>query len=77
MVKELKDNVIWVPTEDFQENLLPKPPRSVMLADEEVETLSEKFAAMLSGYAERAHNTKAQPEVQFVDEFVSRALLYP
>ncbi|KAI0808321.1 hypothetical protein C8Q74DRAFT_1213976 [Fomes fomentarius] len=69
MVKELKDNVIWVPTEDFQDNLLPKPPRSVMLTDEEVETLSEKFAAMLSGYAERAHNKKAQPEVQFVDEF--------
>ncbi len=76
-MKELKDSIVWVPTEAFQENLIPKPPRSAMLSDEEVATLSEKFAAMLSGYAQRAHNKKVQPEVQFVDEFVSRALLYP
>lgn len=77
MVKELQDNIIWVSTEVFQENLVPKPPRSVMLTDKEIETLSEKFAEMLSGYVARAHDNKVQAEVQFVDEFVSRALFYP
>ncbi len=77
MVKELQDNIIWVSTEVFQENLVPKPPRSVMLTDKEIETLSEKFAEMLSGYVARAHDNKVQAEVQFVDEFVSCALFYP
>ncbi len=47
-----------------------------MLTDKEIETLSQKFAAMLSGYVQRAHQKRVQQKVELVDEFVSRESFY-
>ncbi len=81
MVEELDGNTIWLPAEAFQNDILPKPPQSVMLSDAQIAVLTERFNEMLAGYDERATKNKVKQEDQLVTEFVSLAVhsfcIYP
>ncbi|KAI0808324.1 hypothetical protein C8Q74DRAFT_1232805 [Fomes fomentarius] len=69
MLQELQGNIKRFTTEAFQKYILPKPPNSVMLTDEQIKTLSQEFATMLGGYVQRASEKNAKQEIQLVTEF--------
>ncbi|KAI0808328.1 hypothetical protein C8Q74DRAFT_1232831 [Fomes fomentarius] len=69
MLQELQGNIMRFTTKAFQKYILPKPPNSVMLTDDEIKTLSQEFATMLGGYVQRASEKDAKQEFQLVTEF--------
>ena len=72
---ELNGNSIWMEVNEFQDELLPKPPAHLMPSPEAMKSLKKAFNEMIEKNDKRAARRKMKKEDVLADEFVSFPLL--
>ena len=71
MVSELNGKAIWLSTQAFQQELVPRPPSDLMLSQTEIDALRERLKVMVNSVPERAGLEKRKEEHVLAEGFVS------
>ena len=71
MVSELDGKAILLSTQAFQQELVPKPPRDLLLSQTEIDDLKERLKVMVNSVPERAGLEKRKEEHVLAEGFVS------
>ena len=70
MASALDGKIIWLSTQAFQKELVPKPPNDLMPSPLEVDSLRTRLKDMVSGIVEKADLEIPKEEDVLAEQFV-------